>query len=146
ASAIDAAYFEKHVQPILQQHCFKCHGEGKVRGGLRLTSLANALKGGDSGPALVLDKPETSRLLQAINFKDGLEMPPDGKLPPEKIDVLTRWVKAGAPWSLTATKPTEPSTAKSGEVSAEARNYWAYRPVRRHDLPTVVNRTWLRNP
>src|SRR5262249_35001844 len=99
ARADDAAFFEEQVLPILKQHCHKCHGEAKVRGGLRLTSRENLLKGGDSGPVVTLDKPEASRLLQAINYKDGLEMPPTGKLAQDKIDVLARWVKAGVPWS-----------------------------------------------
>jgi hypothetical protein len=141
----DAAFFDKQVLPILRQHCFKCHGDGKVRGGLRLTSRETLLKGGDSGPAVTPEKPEASRLLQAINYKDGLEMPPDGKLPHEKIDVLTRWVKAGAPWAPAAGKPAETPTAKAGAVTADARNYWAYKPVRRPDVPTVENRGWPRN-
>src|SRR5262249_33599756 len=107
ARAQDSAYFEKQVQPILKQHCFKCHGDGKLRGGLRLTSRESLLKGGDSGPAVTLDKPELSRLLHAINYKNGLEMLPDGKLPQEKIDVLTRWVKAGVPWTPGATKAAD---------------------------------------
>jgi hypothetical protein len=144
-SAEQAAFFDKQVRPILQQHCFKCHGDGKVRGGLRLTSRENVLKGGDSGPAVVLDKPETSRLLQAINYKDGLEMPPDGKLPQAKIDVLTRWIKAGAPWTPGA-KTAETAKSKAGEVTAEARKYWAYRPVHRPDVPGVKDVKWVRNP
>src|SRR5438270_13176674 len=107
ARAEDAAFFERQVLPILKQNCFKCHGEGKLRGGLRLTSREGLLKGGDSGPAVSLDKPEQSRLLQAINYRDSLEMPPTGKLPQAKIDVLTRWVKAGAPWTPSATKTAE---------------------------------------
>jgi hypothetical protein len=146
ARAQDAAYFEKEVRPILTQHCFKCHGEGKARGGLRLTSRESLLAGGDSGPVVALDKPETSRLLQAINYRDGLEMPPDGKLPQGKIDLLTRWVKAGAPWSPGAGKTAENPRGKSGEVTAEARNYWAYKSVHRPRLPAVRNEAWVRNP
>jgi hypothetical protein len=145
ATVEQAALFDKQVRPILQQHCFKCHGGGKVRGGLRLTSRENVLNGGDSGPAVALDKPETSRLLQAINYRDGLEMPPDGKLPQAKIDVLTRWVKAGVPWTPSA-KTAETAKPKGGEVTAEARNYWAYRPVHRPDVPTVKDVKWVRNP
>ena len=145
SGAVDAAFFDKQVLPILRQHCFKCHGDGKVRGGLRLISRENVLKGGDSGPAVVLEKPETSRLLQAINYKDGLEMPPDGKLPQKKIDVLTRWVKAGAPWTPGA-KTAETAKSKAGEVTVDARNYWAYRPVRRPDVPKVEDVKWVRNP
>jgi hypothetical protein len=141
----DAAFFDKQVLPILQQNCFKCHGEGKVRGGLRLTSRANLLKGGDSGPAVSIEKPETSRLIQAINYRDGLEMPPTGKLPQEKIDLLTRWVKAGTPWPGAAQTGDTPTT-KSGEISNEARNYWAYLPIRRPELPVVADSQWVRTP
>jgi hypothetical protein len=143
--SVDGAFFEKQVRPILQQHCFKCHGEGKIRGGLRLTSRADLLKGGDSGPAISIDKPETSRLLQAINYRDGLEMPPTGKLPAEKIEILTRWVKAGSVWSGAA-QVAETPRAKPGEISAEARNYWAYRPVHRPEVPAVADKQWIRTP
>ena len=44
-----------------------------------------------------LDKPEQSRLLQAINYRDSLEMPPTGKLPDAEIDVIEKWIVAGAP-------------------------------------------------
>ena len=37
-------------------------------------------------------KPEESLLVEAINY-EGPEMPPAGKLVPEKVAVLTRWVK-----------------------------------------------------
>ena len=95
-TAADIDFYEKEVRPVLQANCFKCHGGGdKLKGGLRLTDRDSVLKGGDSGPAVLLDKPGNSRLLQAINWKDGLEMPPKGKLPAAAITVLTRWVEAG---------------------------------------------------
>src|SRR5947209_13956783 len=91
-------FFETQVRPVLQAQCLRCHGaEKKVRGGLRRTSRDALLKGGDGGPVVALDRPEESRLLQAINHRD-LKMPPKGKLPQAQIDVLTRWVKMGAPW------------------------------------------------
>ena len=49
------------------------------QGGLRLTSREDIVKGGDSGPAVVLEKLDTSRLLQAIRYQDGPEMPPKEK-------------------------------------------------------------------
>ena len=69
----------------------------KQKGGLRLDSLEAILKGGESGPAVVPGKPEESLLVSAINYA-GPEMPPDGKLAPEKVAVLTRWVASGARW------------------------------------------------
>src|SRR5262245_61376385 len=46
-------FFENKVRPLLAEHCFKCHGEEKHKGGLRLDSRAAILTGGDQGPALV---------------------------------------------------------------------------------------------
>src|SRR5262249_3310177 len=53
------AFFEKEVQPLLREHCVKCHGgEKKVRGNLRLTAREHVLKGGDLGPAFNSEKPD----------------------------------------------------------------------------------------
>ena len=54
-------------------------GEAKIKGNFRLDSREGILRGGDLGPAVSLDRPEESLLLQAIRY-EGLEMPPSGKL------------------------------------------------------------------
>ena len=41
-----AQFFETKVRPILAENCFKCHGEKKHRGDLRVDSLAAMLEGG----------------------------------------------------------------------------------------------------
>ena len=50
-TATAAVDFVKEIQPILEVHCTKCHGEDQKKGGLRLHTLADTLKGGDSGMA-----------------------------------------------------------------------------------------------
>src|SRR5688572_24979620 len=52
-------HFEKHVRPLLVEHCYKCHSAEaeKVKGGLLLDTKAGILKGGDHGPILVPGKP-----------------------------------------------------------------------------------------
>src|SRR3954471_1808337 len=47
------AFFEKEVRPLLVDRCLACHGGAKVKGGLKMTSRAALLAGGDSGPAAV---------------------------------------------------------------------------------------------
>jgi hypothetical protein len=137
-----ATFFEKDVLPVLQANCLRCHGEEKARGSLRLDSRAAILKGGDHGPAVSLDKPDDSLLLVAIGYDDDhLKMPKKGKLDQPQIDVLTRWVKAGAPWPAGAS-----ATVKGGVVDDKARDYWAYKPVRRPAVPEVKNTDWVRNP
>lgn len=91
-------HFETHVRPVLSERCGKCHGGGEAKGGLRLDSRDAALKGGDSGPALVVGKPEESLLIQAVRHENGLEMPPDGKLTSAQVDALALWIRDGAHW------------------------------------------------
>ena len=150
-SAEQVRYFEEKVRPILSARCIKCHGgSGKVRGGLRLDDRAAVLKGGDLGPAVSLDQPEESVLLQAIRYQE-LEMPPGGKLPQGELDILTRWVKEGVPWtSRPAPAPASaPSTAPAPAASraiAAARRQWSNQPVVRPTVPSVKDRNGIRNP
>src|SRR4051794_32718254 len=74
------AFFEKEVRPLLAARCVSCHGEPKVKGGLRLTSREAILRGGDNGPAVVAGNPEESLLVQAVRYQDEPRMPPDQKL------------------------------------------------------------------
>ncbi len=146
-SKVQVEFFETQVQPILKARCLKCHGgEEKIKGGLRLVSRSAVLKGGDQGSAVDLEKPGESLLIQAINY-DGLEMPPSGKLPKPEIDILTKWVEQGLPWSQGGADeaPAKP-LAYPPQVDAEARNYWAYRPLQTGAIPQVKNAAWARNP
>jgi mono/diheme cytochrome c family protein len=144
-SAEEVAFFEKEVLPILKANCFACHGsEKKLQGGLRLTSREDILKGGESGSAVDLKKPEDSLILQAINY-DGIMMPPKGKLPKAQIDTLTKWVTRGLPWSEKAAATAAKAHA-TPVVDDEARNWWAFRPVVRHELPQVSETRWTRTP
>src|SRR5690349_18421925 len=73
--------FLKDVKPLLTARCVTCHGPDKSEGGLRLDSRERALKGGDSGPALVPGRPDKSLLLMAVKRTHKLlEMPPKEKL------------------------------------------------------------------
>ncbi len=142
---VQAAFFEAKVKPILEARCLKCHGGGaKVKGNFRIDSRAAVLRGGDQGPAVTLEKPEESLLLQAIRY-DGLEMPPTGKLPGAEIEVLTRWVKDGLAWTG-ADRPaaTAVTVAAAGPARPAAR--WAYGPVARPAVPRVKDAGWVRNP
>src|SRR5688572_16547875 len=93
--ASDDDFFETNVRPILASNCFECHGESDPESGLRLTSRAEILVGGESGPAAVAEKPAESLIVQAIGYANELKMPPDGKLSDDEIAVLTKWVELG---------------------------------------------------
>ncbi len=140
-------FFEKKVRPVLVEHCYKCHSAQakKVKGGLLLDSREGLLRGGDTGPALVPGKPEQSRLIEAIGYKNvDLQMPPKGKLPDPVIADLTRWVQTGAAWP---NEKTSQSAAKDVlDIQARKQRHWAWQPLQSPQLPTVQDSAWVREP
>jgi hypothetical protein len=78
------------VGPILAARCTACHGG---TAGLHLDSYANALAGGNLGPAIVPGDAEASLLVQLQ--REGHP----NSLPPEELDWIIQWINAGAPES-----------------------------------------------
>ncbi len=124
--------FEKRIRPLLVEHCIQCHGQEKQEGGLRLDSRQAMLRGGDSGPAIIVGNATESLLISAIHH-DGLEMPPSGKLTDEKIASLDEWITRGARWPNSAGL-IKPHTT---EFSDEDRSYWAFQPLTKPAVPDV---------
>src|SRR4051812_6988883 len=48
--------FDAQVKPILQGRCLSCHGRGKLKGGLSIETREALLRGGETGPAMVVGK------------------------------------------------------------------------------------------
>ncbi|MEX2140138.1 MAG: PSD1 and planctomycete cytochrome C domain-containing protein [Pirellulales bacterium] len=137
----DIDFFEKEIRPLLAANCFECHGEKKQEAGLRLDARLPAMRGGDEGPVIKAGDPEASKLVAAVRYTGDIQMPPDGKLPSEKVEVLAAWVKRGAPW------PDHGSLVPSDDDSSDkAENHWAFQPVREPPLPTVNGSDWVRSP
>ncbi|MGI9496473.1 MAG: DUF1553 domain-containing protein, partial [Mariniblastus sp.] len=91
-------YFDQQVRPILQKHCYRCHGE-KRKGELSLLSRENLLRGGESGePGIVPGKPDESRLMEMITaVHDGDRMPPTGEgVGEDETNTIRRWIIEGA--------------------------------------------------
>jgi Protein of unknown function (DUF1553)/Protein of unknown function (DUF1549)/Planctomycete cytochrome C len=88
--------FERAIVPIVQKHCWKCHGEGARRAGLDLRTLAGILKGGESGePTIVPGKAQASHLFELVSTG---QMPPKGRtrLNEAEIATIRKWIDAGA--------------------------------------------------
>ncbi len=93
-------YF-RQVRPVLEAKCGGCHAGDKPKGGLRLDSMAAAVKGGKSdGAAVTPGKPTESSLLARVKSADAKEvMPPKGdKLTADEIKLLEAWISEGANW------------------------------------------------
>jgi len=141
-------FFEKQVRPIFVEHCQDCHGPEVAESKLRVDSLAGLLAGGERGPAIVPGKPGDSLLLSAINHDDVLQMPPKRKLPPKQIQVITKWIEAGAVWPgavAEAALPPRPATA-GFSIRAEDRRFWSFQRPQATELPVVRDATFARGP
>lgn len=88
--------FTRKIQPLLRSKCFDCHSAKaeEVKGGLKLDTLDEMLKGGPSGPAIVPGDTVNSFLLRAIRYEEAdYQMPPSGKLSDEEIQLVEQWVR-----------------------------------------------------
>ena len=91
--------------------------------GLDLRSAAALAKGGKRGAAVMAGNAEASLLLQAVERKGELQMPPGkGALSATEIRILREWITAGAKFSTTVTgaawwsfrKPVRPTPPGAG--------------------------------
>ena len=141
------AFVQNRVLPLLESRCFECHGgEQKPKGGLILTNRVLALKGGDSGPAIVPGKSEESPLIAAVRY-EGLEMPPQSKMPDAEIQILVDWVRMGAPWPADL-QPIAAQNSSAAKFPLEQRrdSHWAWQPIRNPPPPGVRKMKWPADP
>ncbi len=96
------AEFQRDVVPILRANCLPCHNKTSAKADLLLESVADMLKGGESGPAIVLGKPAESLLLRVSTHEVKPRMPPKENkanaraLTPEELGLLSAWIEQGA--------------------------------------------------
>jgi hypothetical protein len=129
AAPRESVDFARDVYPLLKRACFDCHGKEKQEGGLRLDLRKDAMRGGDSGPALVAGKAGESELVRRISLprEDEEAMPARGApLSKSQIELVRRWIETGAKW------PEDLQVAK----------HWAYVAPQRPNLPEVKNPRW----
>ncbi len=136
------------VVPIMLVRCTVCHGGRRQEGGLDLRSKAAMLKGGKSGPAIVLGKPEESLVIKRIQAG---EMPPKQKLivvgvkpvTPGETQKIAKWIAQNAP--EIRPQPTFAGTENDPLVHDKDRNFWAFQTPRRPQAPTVRHTDRVRN-
>lgn len=114
--------FARDVRPLLEAHCYRCHGAEKQKSGLRLDVKSAAFRGGSGhAPDIVPGDPSASPLFQFVSGSDpDLKMPPEGDgLAPDEVATIKAWIAAGAPW------PDGIDTA----TLEDRRDHWAFRPI-----------------
>jgi hypothetical protein len=136
----EADFFESKIRPLFAARCKECHGDKKQEMGLRVDRREAFFRGGDDGPVVVPGDPDKSPLIEAVQHRGDVQMPPDTKLADDEIAALTTWVKLGAPWPEDLHSDTAAISAK------DAKNHWAFQPLQRPALPEVITANWAKSP
>ena len=122
--------FATDIRPILSNNCYLCHGPdpSSRKADLRLDTPEGLQAILDRGiPPVTPGDRDASELWRRVTTDD-----PDDQMPPpdsgkaltaDQIDMLRRWIDAGAPW----------------------KNHWSFEPILRHPLPDVQNEAWCEN-
>jgi mono/diheme cytochrome c family protein len=136
--------FDKDVKPVLEQHCLSCHGETMQSGKFDLRNRDSALKGGARGSDIVPGDATASRLYRRVAGLERPSMPAQAEpLPAEQIAAIKQWIDEGAAWGSTATLTS--TALEHRTITAEERNYWAFKLPVKSPLPAVEDAS-LTNP
>jgi len=132
--ALSAVDFAVQVQPILVEHCLKCHRKDNKKSDYKLDTRADAI--GDD--IIIPGKPEKSPFIELLNLDDDDDdvMPPakEERMTAEKKKILTDWVREGAVWPETIVlkmpaqvdfkRDIEPILAKLSATEREKLKLW----------------------
>lgn len=147
--------FSRDVLPILSDRCFHCHGpdESHREADLRLDLLEDATADRGGYSAITPGMAEASELIKRIVAEDDdLKMPPPDShrkpLSPEEIQMLRRWIDAGAAWGRhwAFEKPVRPTIEQVGQshpIDALVRRELAAAGMRQSppaDFRTLIRR------
>lgn len=97
-----AVDYAREIKPILEEKCYRCHDDEKVKGDLRLDSPEGILAGGKGGGVLVPGKANESALFVLTTYPqdDPDYMPQKGKgLSQSEQALLKTWIDEGALFS-----------------------------------------------
>ncbi|HEX2749688.1 MAG TPA: DUF1549 domain-containing protein, partial [Verrucomicrobiales bacterium] len=120
--------YAREVQPILEKHCYRCHGPEKQKNGYRLDRRSAALKRGESGhPAILPHDAEASPLIRFVSGEDAETVMPPAKsgtprLTEDEVATLRQWIDAGPAWPDELAGPVE-------------KPHWSLLPLVRPEVP-----------
>src|SRR5262245_6650318 len=123
--------FKKHVRPVLIAQCVKCHGGEAVESEFDLTDRDKLLRGSTSGKVVEPGKAKSGSLYERITHarKPGMPFKRE-KLDDETVARIAEWIELGAPYDAPlASEKERPSSWTERVVAADAREFWAFRPL-----------------
>jgi hypothetical protein len=125
--------FNEHIQPILSEYCYHCHGPDSgtrkpKKAPLRLDLAHDAFIPREDGePVIIKGKPKESLLVELIRSQDqDVIMPPPEShktMSEREIALLERWIEQGA----------------------EYEEHWSFAPITKPGLP-AAGQNWAANP
>jgi hypothetical protein len=126
--------FRREVRPILARNCFLCHNTEKPKRGLDLTRLDTLFRGGKSGRPLEPGKSRESLMVRVLRPDNRPHMPPKKELDPAEVQAIARWIDA------------MPGGFQLDPAGEKEELQWAFRKLRRPELPPVKESGWARTP
>ena len=91
--------YAEHIQPIFKRYCISCHRTGKKNNNYLMGVYMEVMTSGDHAPNIIPGNLESNAILmlERQEIEAGGPMPPTKALKPELIDIIKRWIAAGAP-------------------------------------------------
>jgi hypothetical protein len=126
--------FNEHIQPILSDTCYHCHGPDSgtrepKKEPLRLDRPEYAFAKRESGTIIIKPgDPAASEIIKLIKEKDeDLIMPPPEShkvITPRQLALLERWIEQGAKYE----------------------EHWSFIAPKKSPVPEVKEKGWVKNP
>ncbi len=126
--------FNEHIQPILSDTCYHCHGPDSgtrepKKEPLRLDRAEYAFAKREDGLEVIKPgDPANSTMIQLIKEKDlDLRMPPPEahkEITPRQLALLERWIEQGAKYE----------------------EHWSFIAPKKSPIPEVKQKDWVKNP
>jgi hypothetical protein len=126
--------FNEHIQPILSDTCYHCHGPDSgtrepKKEPLRLDRAEYAFAKREDGREVIKPgDPSNSTMIRLIKEKDpDLQMPPPEahkEITPRQLALLERWIEQGAKYE----------------------EHWSFIAPKKSPVPEVKQKDWVKNP
>lgn len=132
-------HFERHIRPLLIQHCLECHSGRTPEGKLDLASQSGWEQGGMNGPLSDHAHWNQGTLWDRLTTQDKDRlMPPEKRLGEQDLAHLQKWLEQGAKWP-------QNDTFVMPVASSDTQSHWAFEPIQATSLPQVKNPDWCWN-
>ncbi|MBI1348088.1 DUF1549 domain-containing protein [bacterium] len=141
--------FDQSLERLLTKHCLECHHGATASGGLDLSQREGLIKGGERGPAILVERPRDSLLVKLVARQHEPFMPEDGPpLTEAEIKSLVEWIDCGAPYRRPLGQPESPNAEDwtRRTIDPADREFWSFRALARPDVPAVNTLRGVKNP